>query len=332
MSKEEQEKYKERSDTGAEALIQARAAEVLASTVPEGDFFANAIWGRDFTAAYQHDPTAFFVIDVRRREDFCRGHIEGAMHVDFTSWARKENLARLPEGRKIIVVCDNGCKSAQVSAGLRLLGYDAAIIRTGMSGWVRTANTEITISILESAGAPVQRAEAQDCARAPEGVSFGELSVEAFELIATRLEDQFTRTPLDGGAAYNIIAPEELHRNLNNGDGEYFLLDLREDFEFEGIGHIEGARWLDFNAAVLPENLALLPRDRKIVTICYTGNMAAQLSTVLRLLGYEAIVLNLGMAGWIKNPTTQTYIKDILAADGPVSVLDEAEFRRKAAD
>jgi rhodanese-related sulfurtransferase len=332
MSKKQQDMDRDISEPGSDALIHARAAEVLASTAPEGDFFANAIWGRDFAAAYQRDPVAFFIVDVRSREDYCRGHIEGALHLDFSSWARQENLARLPDDRKIIVVCDNGCKSAQVSAGLRLLGYDAAIIRTGISGWTRTAMTESTIVALETAALPVQRAEANECTPAPEGVAFGKISVEAFELIAGRLADQFARTPLDGGTAYNIITPEELHHELNNGGSDYFLVDVREDFEFEGIGHIAGAYWLDFGAAALPENLELLPRDRKIVTICYTGNMAAQLSTVLRLLGYEAVVLNLGMAGWTSNPTTQTYIKDIIAADSPVTVLDEDECRRQAAD
>jgi rhodanese-related sulfurtransferase len=313
MSNSDQDRDKYSGGNGNEALMQARAAEVLASTAAEGDFFANAIWGRDFATAYQRDPAAFFIVDVRRREDYCRGHIEGALHLDFSGWARKENLARLPEGRKIIVVCDNGCKSAQVAAGLRLLGYDAAIIRTGISGWAKTTMTETTVAALETAALPVHRAEAEECAPVPEGIGFGKVSVEAFELIAERLEEQFALTPTDGGTAYNIIDPQELHRKLDNGGSDYFLVDVREDFEFEGVGHIKGARWLDFGAAALPENLALLPRDRKIVTVCYTGNMAAQLSTILRLLGYQAIVLNLGMAGW-------------------VAVLDDAECGHEAAD
>lgn len=317
-----------KASAGSNGLLVARAAEVLASTSPEGDFFANAIWGRDFAAAYRRDPAAFFVIDVRDRADYCRGHIEGAAHMEFTTWARRDNLARLPEVRKIIVVCDNGCKSAQVSAGLRLLGYDAAIIRTGMSGWARTDGTDTLIARLESASGPVERAEAEACAPAPDGVGFGKVSVEAYELIAARLREQFARAPREGDTAFNIIGPDALRETLARDGAEYFLVDVREDYEYEGIGHIPGARWIEFNAAALPENLDLLPRDRKIVTICYTGNMAAQLSTALRLLGYEAFVLDLGMAGWTQSPTTRSYIKDILAADSPVAVLDDADCGR----
>ncbi|RJQ43630.1 MAG: rhodanese-like domain-containing protein [Gaiellales bacterium] len=312
---------------GREALHE-RALEVLASTAPEGDFFANAIWGRDFAAAWQRDRAAFFIVDVRDWRDYCLGHIEGALHVDFRDWASPDNLARLPRDRKIIVVCDNGCASAQVSAGLRLLGYDAAIIRTGMSGWSRTRNTGATLEALESAGFPVARAEAEPCAPAPEGVGFGDVNLELFNVIATEVHQRFREVPLEGATARNIIEPAHLRELLESAEGEYFLLDVREDFEYEGVGHIEGARWMDFRAAAVPENLSQLPRDRTIVTICYTGNMAAQLTTVLRLLGYDALVLNLGMAGWVRNPTTRTYLSDIAEAGNPVAELEEHDCGR----
>lgn len=312
----------------SDTAIRSRALEVLASTVPEGEFFANAIWGRDFAAAYQRDRAAFFIVDVRGREDYCRGHIEGAMHMDFNNWADPAKLSRLPRDRKIIVVCENGCASAQVAAGLRLLGFDAAIVRTGMNGWTRTRNTGATLEVLEGAGFPVTRAEAAPCAPAPDGVSFGDIPLDLYGELVERIGGRFRETPTTGDTARNIIEPDRLRELLDGGHEGYFLIDLREDFEFEGFGHIAGARWMDFRAAAVPDNLALLPRDRTIVTICYTGNMAAQLTTVLRMLGYDAVVLNLGMAGWVKNPTTRSYIDDITAAANPVAELDEHDCRR----
>ena len=317
-----------KTDTARGDPLHERALAVLASTSPEGDFVANAIWGRDFAAAYRREQSAFFVVDVRDWQDFCLGHIEGALHLDFNSWASPENLSRLPHDRKIIVVCDNGCASAQVAAGLRLLGYDAAIIRTGMNGWTKTRNTGAIMTALESAGFPVARSEAVPCAPAPQGCDCGALNPELFRTFAAEVEQLFRDAPVAGVTARNIIEPSLLRQSLENRADDYYLLDVREDFEFEGVGHIEGARWMEFKAAAVPENLALLPRDRTIVTICYTGNMAAQLTTILRLLGYEALVLNLGMAGWIRNPTTRTYINDIARAGNPVAELDEYDCRR----
>lgn len=323
-----EEQHNQSGIPGGETLVHGRALEVLASTTAEGDFFANAIWGRDFATAYQRDSAAFFVVDVRDWQDYCLGHIEGALHLDFNSWADPENLARLPRDRKIIVVCDNGCASAQVSAGLRLLGYDAAIIRTGMNGWTRNRQTGSIVTTLESAAFPVDRTEAAPCAPAPQGVGFGDITVEVFEKIAAAIDRQFRSAPVDGATPRYIIRPSQLHAALDNGSDEYFLLDVREDFEFEGVGHIEGACWMDFKAAAVTDNLAQLPRDRTIVTVCYTGNMAAQLATILRLLGYKALVLELGMAGWVKNPTTRTYISDIAEAENPVAELEEHDCRR----
>ena len=75
---------------------------------------------------------------------------------------------------------------------------------------------------------------------------------------------------------------------------------------------------MDFDAVAVPGNLELLPRDRKIITICYTGNLAAQLAAVLRFLGYDAAALAYGMISWTRTPTTYLYLKDIQKADNPL--------------
>ncbi|HCJ57468.1 MAG TPA: sulfurtransferase, partial [Clostridiaceae bacterium] len=49
-----------------------------------------------------------------------------------------------------------------------------------------------------------------------------------------------------------------------------------------------------------------LPKDKKIIVYCYTGQTAGQTVAALRLLGYDAVSLNAGMgtpatgdAGWM---------------------------------
>ncbi|MCS7286498.1 MAG: rhodanese-like domain-containing protein, partial [Anaerolineae bacterium] len=49
-----------------------------------------------------------------------------------------------------------------------------------------------------------------------------------------------------------------------------------------------------------PENLAKLPKDKKIVAYCYSGHTAGIVATVLNLLGYDAINLRFGIMGWTK--------------------------------
>ena len=82
------------------------------------------------------------------------------------------------------------------------------------------------------------------------------------------------------------------------------------------MGHIPGAVQVTFESALSEEALALLPAGKKIITICYTGNLAAQLTMILRLLGHDAAVLAYGMVCWSRTPTAFHYLKDLQAADG----------------
>jgi rhodanese-related sulfurtransferase len=50
-----------------------------------------------------------------------------------------------------------------------------------------------------------------------------------------------------------------------------------------------------------PENLAKLPKDKKIVAYCYTGHTGSQATAILNLLGYDATNLKFGMTAWTKN-------------------------------
>ena len=101
---------------------------------------------------------------------------------------------------------------------------------------------------------------------------------------------------------WNYILPEDLH----NGTKKFFILDVRKPEDFKE-GHIKGAVnvfWLD-----LLDNLGKLPKDRKIVVVCYVGHAATQAMMMLRLLGYDAAGLKFGMgvspakgvpvAGWM---------------------------------
>jgi rhodanese-related sulfurtransferase len=73
------------------------------------------------------------VLDLRGDEEFATYHIAGAI--------RPENedvetaLESLDEDRPVVVVCEDGERSAQVAADLRERGYQAATIKKGMKGW-----------------------------------------------------------------------------------------------------------------------------------------------------------------------------------------------------
>jgi rhodanese-related sulfurtransferase len=105
---------------------------------------------------------------------------------------------------------------------------------------------------------------------------------------------------------WNYITPLDLKKDLDKDPNKYFLLDIRKPEDFK-TGHIKGAKnifWKD-----LIDNVDKLPKDKKIVLICYVGHTSSQMLVSLKLLGYDVISLKFGMgispvegipvAGWL---------------------------------
>lgn len=99
-----------------------------------------------------------------------------------------------------------------------------------------------------------------------------------------------------------VISADALWENLNDGDksNDPFILSVRKPEDY-AKGHIPGAVNIFYKDIAKPENLAKLPKDRQIVVYCYTGHTGQIVTTVLNLLGYNAINLKFGMMGWTKD-------------------------------
>ena len=87
-----------------------------------------------------------FLLDVRRPEDFQKSHIKGAVNIFWLELLEPENLKKLPRDKEIIIVCYVGHSASQTLVMLRLLGYNAFVLKYGMghssikgvpiSGWL----------------------------------------------------------------------------------------------------------------------------------------------------------------------------------------------------
>ena len=99
-----------------------------------------------------------------------------------------------------------------------------------------------------------------------------------------------------------VISADALFENLNDGDtsNDPFVVSVRAPDAY-ALGHIPGAINIPWKTIAEPDNLAKLPTDKQIVVYCYTGHTGQIATTVLNLLGYDAINLKFGMMGWTKN-------------------------------
>lgn len=64
------------------------------------------------------------LVDVRERDEFCAGHIPGAMNVPLSEIGTID----IPKDRPLFVYCLRGTRSRQAVGALRQLGYTAKSI------------------------------------------------------------------------------------------------------------------------------------------------------------------------------------------------------------
>lgn len=111
----------------------------------------------------------------------------------------------------------------------------------------------------------------------------------------------------------NLMTADQLLAVINDPlrADDIFILDTRPRNEWDEQGHIEGATWIKMQEVADKENLARLPKDKLIVCVSPTGHTANQVCTVLRWLGYDAVLLKHGMAGWIPTPARDLMLTDV---------------------
>jgi rhodanese-related sulfurtransferase len=76
----------------------------------------------------------FFVIDARDAGQYGKGHIPGAVNIEWRHVLAKRN--EIPKDKPVLIYCNQGTLSAQAGLALRLAGYEnVRILQGGMSEW-----------------------------------------------------------------------------------------------------------------------------------------------------------------------------------------------------
>lgn len=76
----------------------------------------------------------FLVVDARDAGQFAKGHIPGAVNMDWRQVLAKRN--DIPRDRPVLIYCNTGSLSAQAGFALRVAGWDnVRILQGGMEEW-----------------------------------------------------------------------------------------------------------------------------------------------------------------------------------------------------
>ena len=94
------------------------------------------------------------------------------------------------------------------------------------------------------------------------------------------------------------IGAEDLAESLKHRG--VTLVDVRNDGEWTGVGHIDGAIHVPLGHLV--DRLGEIPRERPVVVQCQGGSRSAIGASLLRARGYQTVInFSPGISGWIKD-------------------------------
>jgi rhodanese-related sulfurtransferase len=286
--------------TLASSSTPAAAAEGASATpLPAGLLQASQAWFSRFpfmkaedvyAKVVQGGDNAFFLASVQAPDEYVRGHVPGAVDIPFRELAEEKSLALFPRGKKIVFTDEDGHRSMAAALFLGQLGYETYAMSMGLSHW-NGPGAGVASPYPGSAGYPVST----DNVPSPSPAVLPAIDTngtDARKEIVAR-----TRAVLSGDRKLFIDRGEVYDKAVRGHDKGYFLVSLQRPEDYAD-GHVPGAINIPPADLAKAESLGKLPRDKKIVLVCYIGHWAGSAALFLNQLGYEAYDMRFGTLGW----------------------------------
>lgn len=226
------------------------------------------------------------IIDIRGAADYDAAHIEGAINANYGNLLATAANTTKP----ILVVCYTGQSAGHATVALRLSGYDAKVLKWGMSGW----NSNFSGPWLGNSGA-----------------ANGITGIDHPNWVTTATEDLKTfNDPVLTGTDGATMLEERVEYMLSEGfkgvtntvvldnPEDYYINNYWAEADVDHYGHIAGAY------RVMPltlENGEMKNIDptKTAVTYCWTGQTSSMVTAYLNVIGYNAVSLKFGANGMI---------------------------------
>jgi rhodanese-related sulfurtransferase len=96
------------------------------------------------------------------------------------------------------------------------------------------------------------------------------------------------------------VSADDVLAMINAKKTDFVIVDVRPNPAEFGGGHIPGAIQIPVQDIFKPENLKKLPKNKKVILACVTGQTQNLPVVGLRALGYDAYTMAFGYAAWLK--------------------------------
>jgi rhodanese-related sulfurtransferase len=273
----------------APVKINDEAQKLLKYLEETGDY----VNGRDFpslikaSAVHKELEGKLRIIDLRNTGAFAKGHIKGAVNIEFSQIPDYfTNVIKPFEFDKIVLVCSDGQISSYATSLVRLMGYgNVYAMRWGMSGWNNdfakdswfynvSSKFEDKLELTENLSKYTS-----DFPQMNTGKSSGE------EIMAARFKSVFA-----AGSADIFVTADEVFASPAN----YFTMNYERKDKYDA-GHIPGSiRYKPNGTLGILTEMETIPTDKSVIVYCGTGHNSGFITAYLRLFGYNAKTLIYG--------------------------------------
>jgi len=227
------------------------------------------------------------IVDLRPEEMFGKGHIEGAVRIEFSQLPEYFETGIKPfEFNKIILVCDDGQVSSYTTSLLRLMGYgNVYALRWGMSGWNKSLAQD---GWLKGVSGKYENQLEVKVNEAPVPSGMPELNTGLST--GKEIGDQRFKRLFEEGTGNILITADEIFLD----PGKYFIINLERKDKYDD-GHIPGAiRYKPESTLGFSDVMSTIPFNKTVVVYCGTGHNSGFATAFLRLFGYDARTLKYG--------------------------------------
>ena len=222
---------------------------------------------------------SFLILDLRAPDVYAQKHVQGAVNLSIVALA--ENIASLPKDKTLLLYCYTGQSSALAMVPLKAYGYQAIFINGGF------AQMEKAGFIMDNKPVPFDPAKNEKTVDPRQNTILA--GIQANLLAIARQHTVKTLVVVDRDV-----------KELSTGSPEkYAFVDLRPATDF-AKGHIKGA--VSAPLAELRTRVTMLPKDKRLVLCCKSGQLAAMSTAPLTAEGFKIISLCAGLSQAEKGP------------------------------
>lgn len=284
----------------AAIVINEESQNLLKYLEKSGDY----VNGRNFpslikaSAVFKEIDGKIKIVDLRNPDAFAKGHIKGAVNIEFSKIPDYFiNVIKPFEFDKIVMVCNSGQYSSYATSLLRLMGYgNVYAMRWGMSGWNKDFAKDSWLNAVSDKYADKlevaenERAISSDFPQMNTGKSTGE------EILTARFNSLFA-----AGYADAFITADKVFEQTKN----YYTINFERKDKYDA-GHIPGSVRYKTNGTLgIISEMQSIPTDRKVAVYCGTGHNSGFVTAYLRLFGYQAKTVMYGNNAFMHSKMVQ---------------------------